>query len=749
MKNRFAAVLCCLVVAAACGSDPQTTPTPPTCSVASVTVAPATLTLPVAQTAPLAASISQQNCGTLTPTWSSANQAVATVSTGGVVTAVAQGTTTITATVNNRQGTAQVTVPQCVTGIALSTTALSIAVPLTSRIDAVVTPANCPGATITWSSSAPGIATVGNGNVTAVAAGTATITATIGSVSATAVATIVSSQLGSVWDESTLRVVGGADAPRGYISAAWAASPTDLFVAAYPSFYRYNGTTWSTLTGDGYGVEAMWGSSATNVFGVGELIKRSDGASWVEMTKPTTQRLRAVWGSSASNVFAVGQAGTILRFNGTAWSAMTSPTTANLVSISGASENLVFAVSEDGSIIRYNGTSWSVVVPPSGSFLTGISMINASLGYAIGSAGALKYDGATWAEDPTFIRTNEIPRAIWASSASNVVVTGENGTLRRFDGTSWSSPTRRTAMSLYLLAGSASTAFAFGTGVIVQQSGASTSLVYAAPELKGVWAVDANVAYAVGYDGAIWRYQNGSWQYQSTGTFTQFEAIWGSSASELVAVGTDPQTQEAVSHRYNGTTWQRSAFAQAVAPVALWGTSMSNILAAARFGPLQRYDGATWSNATTTTPPSLNAMWGTSATDVLLVGSSGYVARYNGAGTVTPISTGITSALVSVWGSSPTNYFMGTNNSTFYRFNGTTLTPMTIPAQTSAVYGIWGTGPNQVYAVDYNGNVMRFDGTQWVQLRLSSGETFYYEALHGTAARLFAVGPRGSVMVTR
>lgn len=78
---------------------------------------------------------------------------------------------------------------------------------------------------------------------------------------------------------------------------------------AYPYYYRFNGTTWTKLSGDSYGVEAMWGSSTSDVFGVGQTIRHFNGTAWTEMTSPTSQRLRTVWGSSPTNVFAVGQGG--------------------------------------------------------------------------------------------------------------------------------------------------------------------------------------------------------------------------------------------------------------------------------------------------------------------------------------------------------------------------------------------------------------------------------------------------------
>lgn len=748
MNTRVLLSLFLVLVTAACGSDTGNNPTPPsTCTVSTVTVSPGTVTVPIAQTTTVAATITQQNCGALTPSWTSSNQTVATVSSSGLVTALAAGTSTITATVNSVQGSAIVTVPPCVTAITLNPATLTIAVPLTANISATRTPSTCPAATITWTSSAPAIATVANGNVTAVSAGTATVTASIGSTTATATVTVVSSQLGSVWDETTLRVAGGNDAPAGFIAAAWAASPTDVFAASFPNYYRFNGTTWTVLPGNSFGVSAMWGSSASDVFGVGETIRRFNGTAWTDMSAPTTQRLRAVWGSGPTNVFAVGQAGTIIRYNGTAWSTMSSPTTANLVGISGASANLIFAVGEDGSILRFDGTTWSVVVPPSGDFLTGIWMSSPTLGYATGSAGVLKFNGTTWSTDPLYANVNGPLRAVWGSSANNVVVVGETGFMSRFDGTSWNALPRRTGNRLSIVTGSGSTAFAIGDNVTVQQSGNTATVLTSAPELRSVWAVDANTAFAVGHDGTIWRYNSGAWQLQPQAGFTRFEDVYAASATQVLAVGTDPLTGESVAYRYDGSSWQQTALPGVSGPVSLWGPSFSNVFAGSRFSPLQRFNGTTWSNATATPPGDVSAVWGTSETDVLLVGSGGFAGRYSGGGVFSPIASGTTSALVSVWGSSPTNYFAGTNNGGIFRFNGTSFTPMSVPGQLSGIYALWGVGANQVYAVDFNGAVLRYDGTQWFRLRGSSDQFFW--AMHGVASKLFAVGAGGAVMVTR
>ena len=128
--------------------------------------------------------------------WSSSNTSVATVSNGGLVTAVAIGTATITATAQGVMGTATVSVtPQNVTTIAITTTQGSTNPQSTATISGVPNVlqfyayANMSSSqditdAVTWKSSNTNVATIStglssglNGIATSVAAGTTVITA--------------------------------------------------------------------------------------------------------------------------------------------------------------------------------------------------------------------------------------------------------------------------------------------------------------------------------------------------------------------------------------------------------------------------------------------------------------------------------------------------------------------------------------------------------------------------------------------
>ena len=67
-----------------------------------------------------------------------------------------------------------------VTGVSLSQTAMSIEIGQSIQLTATISPSNASDNTVSWSSSAPAIATVSGGSVTAIAIGNALITASAG-----------------------------------------------------------------------------------------------------------------------------------------------------------------------------------------------------------------------------------------------------------------------------------------------------------------------------------------------------------------------------------------------------------------------------------------------------------------------------------------------------------------------------------------------------------------------------------------
>jgi len=204
MFKLYRSVLAAGVVAlglAACGDNVTVTNPPPvTPIVHSVTVVPQSQTVTVGQTGvTFVASVSADSGLVKTVNWSSTNLTVATISSAGVITALAPGQATIVATSiadNTVTGAGSLTVVSPVPNISAFTvtpTNASISVGGTLQANSSVTVANgSPAATISWASSNANIASVGasSGSITGVSAGTAVITATATSGTQTQTATI-------------------------------------------------------------------------------------------------------------------------------------------------------------------------------------------------------------------------------------------------------------------------------------------------------------------------------------------------------------------------------------------------------------------------------------------------------------------------------------------------------------------------------------------------------------------------------
>ena len=125
--------------------------------------------------------------------FTSSNEDVATVNSNGEINAVDVGETTITASIKETDLTAEcvVTVVPDLETIELSDTSLKLKKDDTAQLTATANPDGASIEGITFASDTPDVATVdAEGNITAIADGKATITASVGDVSAECVVTV-------------------------------------------------------------------------------------------------------------------------------------------------------------------------------------------------------------------------------------------------------------------------------------------------------------------------------------------------------------------------------------------------------------------------------------------------------------------------------------------------------------------------------------------------------------------------------
>ena len=146
--------------------------------------------------------------------WASSNASVANVN-SGAVSAVKEGTATITASAGGKSATCSVKVSSkivAVTSITLDKTSLSMKVGETETITAIVSPDNATDKTVEWGSSDVAVATVADGIITAKKSGEATITAKSGSCIAECKVTITVSAESVTLDKTSLSLAIGESA---------------------------------------------------------------------------------------------------------------------------------------------------------------------------------------------------------------------------------------------------------------------------------------------------------------------------------------------------------------------------------------------------------------------------------------------------------------------------------------------------------------------------------------------------------
>lgn len=176
MKHLLKMAMICIATVfmmSACSSDDDPV-------VTAISLSQTSLTLTKGESATLTVSYTPADLQAPTYTWTSSNSAVATVS-NGKITAIEEGSTTITVTAKDLNLTASCTVmvnPIVPASININEQSLLLIAGNTSQLTAIVSPSDAKDKSVSWSSSDTNVATVSqDGLITAMAPGTATITA--------------------------------------------------------------------------------------------------------------------------------------------------------------------------------------------------------------------------------------------------------------------------------------------------------------------------------------------------------------------------------------------------------------------------------------------------------------------------------------------------------------------------------------------------------------------------------------------
>jgi hypothetical protein len=257
-------------------------------------------------------------------------------------------------------------------------------------------------------------------------------------------------------------------------------------------------------------------------------IAHFDGNGWSSVGGGGANHLTAVWGSSATDVWAVGQSLQLVHFDGKTWQTSTAPTSpelastpANLSGVWGTSPNDVWAVgagsrSTVSTVLHFDGKAWTVTSSPKGRFYRVWSSGPTDV-WLIGLGGVLHGDGHIWQAPPG---APDRVNGIWGSGADDVWLTRgrslarpetDPATVVHWDGIRFT--TVATALSDENLSG-------------IWGSGPSDIWVIGQRELPSY----DGVATALHFDGKIWTRTR-------TGCTNPLIGIWGSAPGDVWLVG--------------------------------------------------------------------------------------------------------------------------------------------------------------------------------------------------------------------
>lgn len=264
--------------------------------------------------------------------------------------------------------------------------------------------------------------------------------------------------------------------------------------------------------------------------------------------------------------------------------------------------------------------------------------------------------------------------------------------------------------------------------------------------LRSVWMLDNNSAFAVGASGAILHFDGQQWEPQESGTNAWLYGVWGSSASDVFAVGGNAGGPGIIRH-FDGTSWTSMTSNASESLRSVSGTSSTNVIAVGASGTVIRYDGTKWKALKSETKEELSSVWSFGPNDSAAVSSgfAKYLVCTLGNCTEPFESTFDLGNRSGVWGSSSSNvYATGFGSQPkLAHFDGSSWQPIT--SVTDPLYAVWGSGNGQIFAVGDYGTIWGSTADGWK--KMNSGTSNWLFSVHGMAmGHVMAVGYKGTIL---
>ena len=395
-------------------------------AVSGVTISAETVEIPKGEKRILTATVEPADAQNQELTWSSSNTDVARIDAiTGQITGRTVGTAKITVTTadGGYSDSCIVEVIQLATGVTLSFSSVSLDAGKTKTITASVTPSSATFKTVTWSTSDAKIAKVSSsGKVTAVSAGTATITATSKDGAATAACRVTVKQPAS---SVVLKSTSGTDLTTTTMKIAVGSKKT-VVATLKPDNVTNKDVTWSTSNKSIATVSSSGVVKGVKAGTVKITAKSADGAASTTIKIKIYTPVKSVSLNKTSLTLKIGGSATV--------TPTVKPSDATYKTVKWTSSNYDVATVDENGKITAKGVGYAVITATTtqGSKkatcnvsvvkpVTGVSISESSLRIEVGDKVKLK---ATVKPSDASNQT-----VSWKSSSSSIASVSSSGTV--------------------------------------------------------------------------------------------------------------------------------------------------------------------------------------------------------------------------------------------------------------------------------------------------------------------------------
>ncbi len=426
-----------------------------------------------------------------------------------------------------------------------------------------------------------------------------------------------------------------------------------------------NTTTWTkySLAATGNLISGVCVNSATEAFAAsnGGGLFIFNGTGWTSVPSSFSQPKGDLQCTGPGHAFVWAQNTALLSWNGSGWTQL--PSVGRTVRLAAVSPTEIYAAGDSGAtnrnFYRFDGSSWHLLAtsqfqqpmqyrpwadPRGGaayfasSQLGRVEMVSGTSVHPVSYAPSMRdaimtsatnafivgwnmflarWNGVTWNVDPppTGTVTTRILNGVFSDGPSNAWAVGGSSTILHWNGSSWSvvsdsiHPIALPRDSYNAVWGVGGTVWIAGSGSILR----CTSVTLCTPDpvsgidsLYGIWLSSATSGWAVGSHGKILQFNGTQWSSVSSPTGSRFVRLWGSSPTNVWAMG------DSVVAQYNGTAWtvqasasqifqngpqsQPQTFTIPTFELGMWGTGPNEVYVGTTFGEIARWDGLQWND---------------------------------------------------------------------------------------------------------------------------------------------------------